>query len=161
MFILILLWCKICNLIGFTQLIVLCSVQFVAAGDHLVHHCPTWKWQERAHTSTCLLGYLKGDIHRLLLYLYTASYKTYIVSLRLDTQCLMHVAHKTGNNFFCERKSLNLIGWLLQVFCEPSVWRSLMVHQETKPCLLQKFRYSSNERFRAATEHWIWKKFTA
>uniref|UniRef100_A0A671PWD6 Ubiquitin-like-conjugating enzyme ATG3 n=1 Tax=Sinocyclocheilus anshuiensis TaxID=1608454 RepID=A0A671PWD6_9TELE len=23
---------------------VLCSVQFVAAGDHLVHHCPTWKW---------------------------------------------------------------------------------------------------------------------
>ena len=19
-------------------------LQFVAAGDHLVHHCPTWKW---------------------------------------------------------------------------------------------------------------------
>ncbi|KTF81869.1 hypothetical protein cypCar_00040638 [Cyprinus carpio] len=26
--------------------------EFVAAGDHLVHHCPTWKWQEHTHTHT-------------------------------------------------------------------------------------------------------------
>lgn len=27
-----------------TLIFTMLSFQFVAAGDHLVHHCPTWQW---------------------------------------------------------------------------------------------------------------------
>lgn len=28
----------------FILLETVCCLKFVAAGDHLVHHCPTWQW---------------------------------------------------------------------------------------------------------------------
>ncbi len=44
----------------------------------------------------------------------------------------LHPDAHYSENTFAQAKNLNLIGWLLHVFCEPNVLQSLMVCQAAK-----------------------------
>lgn len=66
-----------------------CVAQFVIAGDHLVHHCPTWHWstaQDAAHT----VAYLPAD-------------KQYLVTK--NGECaLAFMSHESSDSVPCYRR---------------------------------------------------------